>query len=222
MATPAETPQKKRQPPVPGEPARRVSGALTAESKVQAAAALGLNNSSSLDASGVATNNKLATGAAGTMLPTPAKTPRKPSVKNEAEIRAVARNLFVPFTLTDDDRDAVEHEELEATASTDPAAIFPDSKKRKPKKYTGLSLQSFTAVEVDEPIEIYTDSHERVPEIDASADNPFLGGANVVVHEPSVSEPARRGRSKKVFIPGEGRQTVEEAVQREDGLVYVL
>lgn len=199
MTTPAETPQKKRQPAVATEQARRVSGMLTAESKAQAAAALGINNS--LDASSA---GKTA------MLPTPAKTPRKPSDKNDADIRAVARSLFA----SDVDHAAYEAAEAEAVE-----AMFPDAKKRKPKKYTGLSLDSFTAVDVDEPIQIYTDSHERVPEMDTSADNPFLGNH---VQEPAVSDPPRRGRSKKVTIPGEGRQTVEEAIGREDGLVYVL
>jgi hypothetical protein len=210
MATPAETPQKKRQPPLAGETSRRVSGALTAESKAQAAAALGLGSSNnSLDAP-----NSTAK-ASGAMLPTPAKTPRKPSsAKNEAEIRAVARNLFMPMLSTD----VVYDDEAAGEPSS---AAFPDAKKRKPKKYTGLSLQSFTAVEVDEPIQIYTDSHERIPEVDNSADNPFLG-SNVVVHEPAVPQLVKRGRSKKVAVPGEGRQTIEEAVRREDGLVYVL
>src|SRR5438876_1118206 len=81
--------------------------------------------------------------------PTPAKTPQKhPSEKNDANINAIARNLFP----VDDD-----------------AAL--GGKKKKAKKYSGLSLESFTAEE--DPIKIYTDSHERLPELDTSADIPF-------------------------------------------------
>lgn len=128
------------------------------------------------------------------MLPTPAKTPKKaPSEKNPA-IQGVARNLF---------------------ASDDEA--MPNRKSTRAKKYTGISLDSFRVE--DEPIEIFTDSKERIPEKEESADNPFYGEAGRV----GAEEPAlRRSKRRHVHVPGEGRQTVEEVMKREDGLVYVL
>jgi hypothetical protein len=128
------------------------------------------------------------------MLPTPAKTPQKaPTEKN-------ARNLFP----TED-------------------AAMPSPKKRKPKKYTGISMDSFTAEEVEEPIAIFTDSHDRVPTIDVTDANPFYGDAQQHQQPSQTPEPTkRRSKRNRVVVPGEGVQTVDEALGREDGLVYVL
>jgi hypothetical protein len=80
-------------------------------------------------------------------------------------------------------------------------------------------MDSFVAEDVEEPIEIYTDSHERIPEKDDSTDNPFYGDMAV----PAAEEAApRRSKRRLVHVPGEGRQTVDEAMKRQDGLVYVL
>jgi hypothetical protein len=130
------------------------------------------------------------------MLPTPAKTPQKaPTEKNAANIRAIARNLF---------------------PAEDEIAQSP--RKRKAKKYTGVSMDSFTAEETEDPIQIFTDSHDRVPTIDVSEANPFYGD-----HQAPPSEPTkRRSKKNKVLVPGEGQQTVDQALKREDGLVYVL
>jgi hypothetical protein len=133
------------------------------------------------------------------MLPTPAKTPRKqPDEKLEAGVRAVARNLFA------------------GEASTSEAIASP--RKRKAKTYTGVSLESFRAEEVEEDISIFTDSRDRLPEVDDSADNPFYG-STTGNHQPSTR---RSTRVKKVLIPGHGKIPVDEAVQRGDGIVYVL
>ncbi len=135
------------------------------------------------------------------MLPTPAKTPSKKhhaASQNESNIAAIARNLF--------------HTNVEEVMSS--------PSRKKAKKYTGVSLESFTVVEDEEPIPIFTDSQDRVPEMDGSAENPFFGDGAVV---PTAPEPTRR-RSKRshVSIPGEGKLSVEEATRREDGIVYVL
>jgi hypothetical protein len=132
------------------------------------------------------------------MLPTPAKTPSRkhPSAENEANIAAVARNLF-----------------------NDADDVMPDPKKKRAKKYAGFSMDSFTVLDEEEPIQIFTDSHERVPEVDNSADNPFFGaGAAAAPASPRVT----RSRRNQVSVPGEDKQTVEEASRREDGLIYVL
>ncbi|ETS78247.1 hypothetical protein PFICI_10309 [Pestalotiopsis fici W106-1] len=134
-----------------------------------------------------------------TMLPTPSKTPRKqPDDNLEAGVRAVARNLFAS----------------ESSSSNSVAS----PRKRKTKTYTGLSLESFRAEEVEEDITIFTDSRDRLPEVDGSAENPFYGNTE----DPQPTSTRRSTRVKKVSIPGVGRVPVEEAVQRGDGIVYVF
>lgn len=139
------------------------------------------------------------------MLPTPAKTPSKKvhaASQNESNIAAIARNLF------HNDVD-----EVMASPSKTPS--------RKGKKYTGISLESFTVVEQEDPISIFTDSQDRVPEADISNDNPFFGGGAVTAPSDSAT-PRRRSKRNHVSIPGEGKQSVDEATRREDGLVYVF
>ena len=127
------------------------------------------------------------------MLPTPSKTPKKAPAEKNPAIQGVARHLF---------------------ASDDEA--LPSRRTPRAKKYTGISMDSFKAEE--EAIEIFTDSKERIPEKEVSADNPFYGDAGRVGEEAVL----RRSKRRHVHVPGEGRQTVEEAMKREDGLVYVL
>ncbi|RCI08162.1 hypothetical protein L249_6207 [Ophiocordyceps polyrhachis-furcata BCC 54312] len=126
---------------------------------------------------------------ASDMLPTPSKTPQKPpNKKTAAHIQTIARNLF---------------------GSDD---------KRRPKKYSGMTLDSFTAVDDDEKnvIEIFTDLQDRVPVKDHSADNPFFGDA-------AVAEPVkRRSKRRLVHVPGQGALSIEEASRRDDGMVYVF
>ena len=80
-----------------------------------------------------------------------------------------------------------------------------------------MTMDSFTAETEEAPIQIFTDSHERVPTKDTSAANPFYV-------DPSKPQPSksRSGRTRQVNIPGEGAQSVTDAAQREDGMVYVL
>ncbi|KAI6082095.1 hypothetical protein F4821DRAFT_14143 [Hypoxylon rubiginosum] len=126
------------------------------------------------------------------MLPTPAKTPQKePDEKMKANVRAVARNLF----------------SNEADDMLTP--------KRKAKKYSGLTLDSFTAEEVNNPIEIFTDSRDRVPVVDNADENPFYG-------DHAATPVQTRARGKQVSIPGEGKQDMNEVLHREDGIVYVF
>ena len=97
---------------------------------------------------------------------------------------------------------------------------MPSSKKRRAKKYTGISMESFAVEEQEDSIEIFTDSQDRVPTVDASSANPFYG--NVQVAEPAPEPTKRRSKRNQVIIPGEGAQTVSEAVNREDGMLFVL
>ncbi|KAI1078888.1 hypothetical protein F5B20DRAFT_546565 [Whalleya microplaca] len=170
---------------------RRASGALTAEGAANAADSLGLT--STQPKTQAAMTSSQSTG----MLPTPAKTPRKqPDEKAQASVRAIARNLF-----------------------SSESEIMP-SPRKKAKKYTGLTLESFTAEEIENPIEIFTDTRDRVPEVDNTNENPFYGNQPASTAEAEPSK--RRSKRKHVTIPGEGRRTIEEAIQREDGLVYVF
>lgn len=213
MASPAETPQKKRLPPA--DPNRRASGPITAEAKAKAAAALGIDNGKAKEASWSLAS---AAAAAAAALPTPAKTPRKqtPDEKKAKSIRAVARNLFQPGEPSAPPATVVEvnEDDLLGTAKR--------GRDRQPKKYTGISLDSFAALPQDDPITIYTDSHERVPELDTSAENPFLTTSAPEEEAEPVVHSRLRNRARKVNIPGEGPQLLEDAVRREDGLVYVL
>ncbi|KAJ3472256.1 hypothetical protein NLG97_g11146 [Lecanicillium saksenae] len=125
------------------------------------------------------------------MLPTPSKTPSKPAnEKTTAEIKSFARNLF----------------------PSDESGL-----RRKPKSYSGISMDSFTANQEDEPIEIFTDTKDSIPEIDTSEANPFYTGP---AKQETATSPRRSRR--KVMIPGEGSRSLEEATRREDGMVYVF
>ncbi|POR34444.1 Uncharacterized protein TPAR_05370 [Tolypocladium paradoxum] len=186
MVSPVPSPRKKPHPA--RESSRQVSGALTAEGTASAAAALGLNNAKTAQRAPTSISR-----AAG-MLPTPSKTPQKPpNEKTAANIQTFARNLFVP--------------EEEA---------MPSHRKRRAKKYSGVTMESFTAEEQEDPIEIFTDSQDRVPKKDQSAENPFYG-------DRAVPEPSKReGKRRLVNIPGEGAQSIDDASRREDGMVYVF
>ncbi|KAI0905002.1 hypothetical protein F4823DRAFT_160317 [Ustulina deusta] len=166
---------------------RRASGTLTAESTANAAGSLGISPKPQQKSQGAIP----ASHSIG-MLPTPAKTPRKqPNPKTEAASREIARNLF----------------------ATEEDMLTP---KKKVKKYSGLTLDSFRAEDVEEDIEIFTDSRDHFPEVDKSAENPFYG-------DHAVAEPSkRRSKRKPVVVPGEGRQSVEDAVKRSDGVLVVF
>ncbi|KAI3324246.1 hypothetical protein HD806DRAFT_494514 [Xylariaceae sp. AK1471] len=186
FSTPATSPQKKRLPTM--DSVRRASGALTAKSTADAADSLGISPKPQKKPQG-----NLTTSQSTGMLPTPAKTPRKePDAKTQAASHAIARNLF-------------------GTAAD--AMATP---KKRAKKYTGLTLDSFKAEDVEENIEIFTDSRDRVPVVDSRAENPFYG--DHVVTEPSN----RRSKRKQVTIPGEGKQAIEDAVKRSDGMLVVF
>ena len=178
---------------------RRASGTLTAEGTANAADLLGIGpTSQQKPTAAAASSSSTSAPRIGGMLPTPAKTPRKqPDGATEANVLSVARSLFV-------------HE----------SEIAPAPKKKKSKKYTGLTLDSFRAEAIDEPIEIFTDSRDRIPERDAATDNPFYGMPARETRQPSPTK--RRSPRNHVSIPGEGKETIEEAVRREDGIVYVL
>jgi len=129
------------------------------------------------------------------MLITPAKTPQKPpNEKVKAKVKSVARNLFH----SDDDE------------------VMPSPRKMRTQAQNPNSF--YTAEAAETSFQIFTDSHERIPEIDTSAENPFFVGQ----HAASREAPRRRTKRSTVSIPGEGKVTIDEAVRREDGMLIVL
>ncbi|GES58376.1 hypothetical protein ATEIFO6365_0004052700 [Aspergillus terreus] len=97
--------------------------------------------------------------------------------------------------------------------------LFPppsgSSSGRKKKKYTGFSLDSFNDNEAQggSAIQIYTDSRDRIPEVSKSEENPFYAKP-----EPNASTRASKRRVQNAKRDKE----VDDAIQREDGMVYVF
>ena len=139
------------------------------------------------------------------MLPTPASIPRKKSVSQGA-VNAAARVLFPPRPETIED------------------AMPVPRKRRKNHRHVGFSL--YSSMEDDgqsseDKIQIYTDSKDKVPELDESEDNPFLEKPHQL---PPPAEPtkARTGRKRKHGHEVGSNPQIEEAFKRDEGMVYVL
>lgn len=198
MTSTPSSPQtaKKRSPrqSLPELGGRRVSGALTKDSAITAASALGLSPPKDTDK--MVAQQSASTVRKNGMLPTPAKTPKKRPEQIAPAVTSIARNLF---------------------AIRPDSEVMPSPKKGR-KRYTGFTLDSFEAEEESTPIQIYTDSHDRVPEVDTSAENPFYGESKAAQPEPTK----RTSKRRKVTVAGEGEQEIDDLEEREDGLVYVL
>ncbi|KAK4141113.1 uncharacterized protein C8A04DRAFT_31320 [Dichotomopilus funicola] len=193
MATPAISPQKRRMPPVDGS--RKASGTLTAEATAHAAVALGLSPATASEAH--STDRASTTSGAG-MLITPAKTPKRPANANvKAKVKSVARNLF-------------HSDEEDAAAGPSKTKTRADATEGPGSFYSGAAAET--------SFQIFTDSHERIPEVDRSANNPFYVGEDHVAPE----APKRRSKRAMVSIPGEGKVSIEEAVRRDDGMLIVF
>lgn len=133
---------------------------------------------------------QLPTARAALALPTPAKTPgRKHTEQSEKDVNAIARNLF---------------------------GRQQSPKKSRAKRSTDIALDSFEIHDDEAPIQIYTDSENRLPQADGSTENPFYGEAGIA----ASTAPVRRSSRNKKSAAAE--EKVEETLQREDGLLYVL
>ncbi|KAL4810431.1 hypothetical protein BDV18DRAFT_57365 [Aspergillus unguis] len=89
--------------------------------------------------------------------------------------------------------------------------LFPQPTQKKKKK-TGFSLDSFTEDNAQGgSIQIYTDSRDRIPEVDESEGNPFY-------QKPSANVNPRPSRRKAQSRDKE----VDDALERDDGMVYVF
>lgn len=126
------------------------------------------------------------------MLPTPAKTPKKKAVDDAG---STARSLFPSSSMT--------------------------SRGKKSKKPTAYSLESFE----DNPsqnqatIEIYTDSRDRIPEVDEGEGNPFNTKHKAAIRSGKAT--SRSSRSRKAGEVSRDDE-VDKALHRDDGMFYVL
>lgn len=132
------------------------------------------------------------------MLPTPVKTPKKKEVSN---VKVASRALF---------QDAAALDELAAPSPR---------KSRKSKRYNGFSLESFRAEDDNtESIQIFTDNRDKVPEVDTTEANPFMekkAGAR-------AQKDAQGSKRRKVSHERPLDSQVQEAIDKDEGMVYVL
>ena len=132
------------------------------------------------------------------MLPTPVKTPKKKQVSN---VKTASRALF------------------QDPAVIDKMAIASPRKVRKSKRYNGFSLESFRAEEGDsEGIQIFTDNRDKVPEMDGSESNPFTDNPDGT----RVKKVAGSSKRRKVSSERPKDSQVQEAIDKDEGMVYVL
>lgn len=131
------------------------------------------------------------------MLPTPAKTPCKKQVQNKT---GVGRVLF-----------PVRPESVEEAMPT-------PRKNKRNKRHVGFSLDS--DAESEGGIQIFTDSQDKVPELDLSEENPFID--HPLKRDPP--EVSRKSKSKKRKAESESisKDSIKETFDHERGMVYVL
>lgn len=129
------------------------------------------------------------------MLPTPAKTPRKRALHSQESLQPTARVLFPSRPATVDE-------------------VTPRKARKSIKN--AFSLESFEQEgESSEKIQIFTDSKERIPTADEDEENPFVTKKG-------------KGKAKAKATPQRRRKTdarteeMEEAVNREEGMIYLL
>ncbi|MCJ1398508.1 hypothetical protein MMC11_001708 [Xylographa trunciseda] len=136
------------------------------------------------------------------MLPTPAKTPRKKNI--QPGVIGAARVLFPS-----------------RPDNIDEAMPTPTKHGRRPKKHIGFSLDSFDDGDGDGSsegkIEIYTDSKDRLPEVDEGEENPFY-----VKPCPEPTTNKRAGKRRKVNDESDHNVEVQEMLKRDEGMVYVF
>ena len=154
------------------------------------------------DMDGTSSSHQSGVVIGASMLPTPAKTPRKKQVQPAA---GLSRVLFPVRPDTVDE------------------AMPTPRKNKRTKRHVGFSLDSSMEDDAgsDGGIKIYTDSKDTVPELDQSEDNPFID------HPPKRELPkelrkAKAGKKAKAQPKTIDKQQIEEAFNHEEGMVYVL
>ena len=139
------------------------------------------------------------------MLPTPAKTPRQKPIPASA-IVPTARVLF-------------------SNQSEIFKEVNPIPRKRgRNRRNVGFVIDSSIGDDgsySEDNIQIFTDSKEKIPELDPNEDNPFYDNsshANLYKKLPNI----KNDRKRKVRAGISENKEVEEAFKREEGMVYVL
>jgi len=127
------------------------------------------------------------------MLPTPTKTPRKRDAKYEKRLSSTARVLFPGRSANIEDRM--------------PAL-------RKPRHSNRSSAFSLDSPQAGSSIGIYTDSKDRIPDVEAAEENPFLAPRNKRSY---TSRSAADKRSKHGMSA-----EIDKAVEDGEGMVYTL
>ena len=159
----------------------------------------------SLDSSKPSSDQQLSVNRGTSMLPTPAKTPRKKRAPAPA-LASTARVLFPvrPETVED---------------------AMPMARRRgRKKRYVGFSLDSAEeddSAHPDGDIQIFTDSKERVPELDLSEDNPFVDNPFRPDSSRVQSKPKGNSKEKANYLINNNSEETE-AFQRGEGMLYVL
>ena len=140
-----------------------------------------------------------------TMLPTPSKTPHKKRVASPTTLKSTARVLFPSRPVAIED-----------------AMPEPRSVRKNRKLKSSFTLNGLDAEDSDTScgkIEIYTDVKEREPERDEGNDNPFLGPRKT---RGKKKGPAKQDASVKEDEVDDETREMEEAVARDEGMIYVL
>lgn len=142
---------------------------------------------------------------AANMLPTPARTPRKQDKRKASELQSAARILFPG-----------RHEKVEDA--------MPTAKGRRGRKNIGFSLDSSGEDDgVKDPIQIFTDSKDRYPELDPGHHNPFLEKSDKSESaEPRAPHKVRGRRGRKTKGQVQTNPHIKDAFNHEEGMVYVL
>jgi hypothetical protein len=130
-----------------------------------------------------------------TMLPTPAKTPLKK--RSQPVDTSTARVLFA----------------TNRTENVDDAMPTPTKNGRRSKRHIGFLLDEDASSDVKE--EIHTDVKNRVPELDESVENPFYD-------KPGAQNTGKRRRISSEPHDGPNKDAVQSALERNEGMVYVL
>lgn len=135
------------------------------------------------------------------MLPTPVKTPQK---KHIAKSTMAARVLF--------------QDQL------NPAQSSP--RKQTKKRHNGFSLER--DVTPNDEVAVFTDSRDQVPHLDESPSNPFYSAPKskkrtfMSNDEPNVTPGPSKRRKVSPKEPKKLDPQVEEAIENDEGMVYVL
>jgi len=138
------------------------------------------------------------------MLPTPVKTPQKNRV---AKSTMAAKALFQDHS----------------------NAALQSPRKNQKRRHNGFSLESFSEdAPSQDPIQIHVDSRDQLPEVDASIDNPFYTAPSSESRKRAApTRPKMAGPSKRRKTSAEQEKRpldpqVEEAINKDEGMVYIL